>query len=169
MAKYQFRGLEEYARYLEKIQKNAWNYLSKGVYEMAGIVADEVKQRINALPTVNDAYNIKAYREGTKSKLSKRQKQGLQESFGITHMQDEKGYLHVKLGFDGYNDVVTDTYPQGQPNVLVARSAESGSSYMDKTPFIRPAVNSSEKRAVERCKVVIDEEIAAIEKGGLIK
>lgn len=162
MATYQFKGLEEYARMLERLQKNTWNYLSKGVYEMAGVVANEVKNRLNSLPTVNDAYNIKAYKEGYKSKLSARQKAGLQEGFGITHMESESGYLHVKLGFDGYNDVRTETYPWGQPNAMIARSVESGSSCMDKTPFIRPATRASEKRAVERCKVVIDEEITAI-------
>lgn len=163
MAKYQFKGLDEYAAYLEKIQKNTPEILGRGVYEMAGVVADAVRKNIEALPAVTDAYNIKAYKEGYKSKLSQRQKQGLLDGFGISTMEEESGYLHVKLGFDGYNDVKTKKYPKGQPNVLVARSLESGSTYMDKKAFVRPAVRSSEKRAVEKCKVTIDEEIAKIE------
>lgn len=163
MAKCQFKGLEEYARYLQKIQKNTPEILGKGVYEMAGVVADQVKSNIEALPAVNDLYNIRAYREGKKSKLSKKQKQGLINGFGISTMEKDNGYLNVKLGFDGYNDVITKKYPKGQPNVLVARSIESGTSYMDKTPFMRPAVSAAEKKAIEKCKITIDKEIAKIE------
>ncbi len=167
MARMQFKGIEEYIKYLEKIKKNTSKIVGKGVYEMAAVVADQIKNNLKALPAVNDDYNIKAYNKGYKSKLSQRQKDGLIEGFGIAAMENENGYLHVKLGFDGYNEVMTKKYPNGQPNVLVARSVESGSSYMDKTPFVRPAVNASKDRAVERCKLVIDKELKAIEAGGL--
>ena len=49
MAKFQFRGMEEYAEYLQKIQKNTPEILEKGVYEMAGVIADEVKKNIEAI------------------------------------------------------------------------------------------------------------------------
>ena len=164
MAKFQFRGLDEYAEYLQKIQKNTPEILGKGVYEMAGVIADEVRKNIEAIPSVNDTYNIIAYKKGTKSRLSHRQKEGLKDSFGIATMKYDDGYLNVKLGFDGYNSVETEKYPQGQPNALVARSLESGTSYMDKVPFIRNAVNRKREDAITRAKLLIDEEIYAIEK-----
>ena len=71
-------------------------------------------------------------------------------------MQNDSGYRHVKIGFDGYNDVKTRKYPKGQPNAMIARVTESGSSYREKTPFIRTAVQSSEKAAVEAAKEKID-------------
>lgn len=163
MAKFQFRGLDEYAEYLQKIQKNTPEILGKGVYEMAGVIADEVRKNIEAISAVDDTYNMVAYKKGFKSRLSHRQKEGLLTGFGIAEMEDKNGYLNVKLGFEGYNDVATKKYPKGQPNVLVARSLNSGSSYMDKIPFMRNAVNRKQKDAVERAKVVIDEEIAKIE------
>lgn len=65
---------------------------------------------------------------------------------------------NVKLGFDGYNEVKTRKYPKGQPNQLIARVTESGSPYMDKTPFMRMAVNATRKPALAEMQKVIDEE-----------
>lgn len=57
--------------------------------------------------------------------------------------------LNVKLGFDGYNGMKTKKYPKGQPNVLLARSIESGSSIAKKRPFVAPAVRKTKKAAEE--------------------
>ena len=96
------------------------------------------------------------------SRLSDKEKQGLLDGFGVSPMQDDGGYINVKLGFDGYNGVKTKKYPKGQPNALIARVTESGSSYREKTPFIRPAVNASKKQAEQAGQMKIDEKIAAI-------
>lgn len=61
MAKYQFKGLDEYAQYLQKIGKNTREICGAGVYAMADIVADKVRQNITTLPAVNDVENMKAY------------------------------------------------------------------------------------------------------------
>ena len=91
-----------------------------------------------------------------------KEKKGLQKGFGITKMLEEDGYYHVKLGFDGYNDIKTKKYPKGQPNVLIARAIESGSSIRDKRPFVRPATNKSRKSAEKRAQTIIDDEINAL-------
>ena len=44
MAKMSFKGLDEYARKLERMKKNTPETLGAGVYAMAEIVADEVKR-----------------------------------------------------------------------------------------------------------------------------
>ena len=77
-------------------------------------------------------------------------------------MQDQNGYLNVKIGFDGYNRTKTDQYPQGQPNQLVARGVESGTSWKQKHPFIRPAVTRARKKAEEKMAEVLDYEIKKI-------
>ena len=88
----------------------------------------------------------------------------MQEGFGITNMRHENGAWNVKIGFEGYNEVQTKTYPNGQPNALIARSVESGSSVRDKTPFIAPAVNACRKNAQTTMEVVIQKQIEAITK-----
>ena len=87
------------------------------------------------------------------------------QSFGISSMQDDgTGYLHVKIGFDGYNDIVTQRWPKGQPNQMVARAVESGTPWMQKNDFVRRAVASSRKRAIEYMKKTVDKSIQKIMK-----
>ena len=158
MARMTIKGTEEYALKLSKLGKAGREVAEKAIYGGAGMVADQIKSNLNAAPTVTEAENVKAYRTGGKSGISKRQKEGLIQSFGITKIQDDGGFYNVKLGFDGYNHVKTRKYPKGQPNQLIARVMESGSSYMDKIPFVRPAVRQKRRAAQEEMQKIIDEE-----------
>lgn len=155
------KGLDSYIAYLQSINAVTDEVIGEAVYEMAKVVADKVRANIQALPAVTNAANIATYRQGY-SRLSEPEKQGLLDGFGVSPMQDDGGYINVKLGFDGYNSVKTKKYPKGQPNALIARVTESGSSYREKTPFIRPAVNASKKQAEQAGQMKIDEKIAAI-------
>lgn len=155
------KGLDSYISYLQKIDSVTDEAIGEAVYEMAKVVADSVRSGIQALPTVSNQANIATYKKGY-SRLSDEEKQGLLDGFGVSPMQDDGGYINVKLGFDGYNSVKTKKYPKGQPNALIARVTESGSSYREKTPFIRPAVNASRKQAEAAGREIIDKKIAAI-------
>lgn len=157
------KGLDSYISYLQKIDAVTDEAIGEAVYEMAKVVADSVRSGIQALPTVSNRANIATYKKGY-SRLSDEEKQGLLDGFGVSPMQDDGGYINVKIGFDGYNSVKTKKYPQGQPNALIARVTESGSSYREKTPFIRPAVNASKKQAEQAGRMKIDEKIATIPK-----
>lgn len=140
MAKWTMHGLDEYSAYLQRIGKNTREILGAGIYAMADVVANEIRKGIQSLPE--------------KSGVTKK---GLEEGFGISPMQDENGYFNVKLGFDGYNK-------NGVPNVLMARIFESGTSTVQKHPFIRPAVNRSQKEALVKGQESIEEKIKQVEK-----
>ena len=165
MAKYQMRGLEEYARYLQEVGANTPEICGEVVYAMADVVANAVRKNLSSLPTVTEAQAKATYRAKKMAELTSAQKKGLEKGFGISPMRNDNGYWNVKLGFDGYNNVKTRKYPKGQPNVMIARAVESGSSARQKRPFIRPAVNAARKPAIEKAKIVIDQKIYAI-KGG---
>ena len=93
-------------------------------------------------------------------------REGLADSLGIASMQDDgTGYLNVKIGFDGYNGIKTQRWPNGQPNQMVARSVESGTTWMKKNPFVRKAVTASRKRALEYMKDSVDRSIEEIMEG----
>lgn len=155
------KGLDNYIAYLQSINAVTDEMIGEAVYDMAKVVADKVRANIEALPAVSNEANIATYREGY-SRLSEPEKQGLLDGFGVSPLQDDSGYRNVKLGFDGYNSVKTKKYPQGHPNALIARVTESGSSYREKTPFIRPAVNAARKPAEKAGQAKIDEKIKSI-------
>lgn len=164
MARIRMYGTEEYALKLSKLSVNSQAVAEKAIQEAAGIIADQVRANIQALPAVKDIENIKAYKEGRKSHLSIKQKQGLLESLGITPVALDNGFYNAKIGFDGYNGIRTKKYPKGQPNQLIARVAESGSTYMDKTPFMRKALTASRAKALQRMQEIIDNEFEKIMK-----
>lgn len=147
---------------LSRLESATDDMIGRAVYAGAGIVADAVKAGINALPIVT-GYGTDA--NPLPGGVTSAQKAGLLDGFGISPLQDDgSGYLNVKLGFDGYNRTLTEKYPQGQPNQLVARGVESGTSWKQKKPFIRPATTRSRKPAENEMKRVIDEEISKIAK-----
>ena len=156
MAKITFPGLADYELMLSKLEDGSEEIIGRAVYAGAGIVADAIKSSIQSLPIV------RGY--GTESNplpggVTSAQKAGLIDGLGISRMQDDAGYLNVKIGFDGYNNTRTEKYPQGQPNQLVARGVESGTSWKQKKPFVRPAVTKSRKQAEDTMARIIDEEI----------
>ena len=161
MAKITFPGLKDYELMLSRLEGATDDMIGRAVYAGAGIVADAVKQGIQSLPVVT------GYGTDTNplpGGVTAAQKAGLLDGFGISKLQDDGGYLNVKLGFDGYNRTRTEMYPQGQPNQLVARGVESGTSWKQKKSFIRPATTRSRKAAEAEMKRVLDEEIEKIAK-----
>ena len=161
MATFKTQGLDKYVAQLERLGKKSDTVISEAVYEMAKVVADEVKANLIALPSVPDTEGLKAFASEPQQKIpiTKAQKWGLVHSFGIASLRNEGGFIHVKIGFDGYNEVQTKTFPKGQPNALIARSIESGSSTREKTPFLRPALAAARKQAIEAARVKFDEAI----------
>lgn len=161
MATFKTQGLDKYVAQVERLGKKTDTVISEAVYEMAKVVADEVKANLIALPSVPDTEGLKAFASEPQQKIpiTKAQKWGLVHSFGIASLRNEGGFIHVKIGFDGYNEVQTKTFPNGQPNALIARSIESGSSTREKTPFLRPALAAARKQAIEAARVKFDEAI----------
>lgn len=159
MAKITFPGLNDYELMISRLSKNAADIAGRAIYTGAGIVADEIKSGIQSLPIVRGYGTAENPLPGG---VTQPQKQGLLDGLGIAPLQDDGGYLNVKIGFDGYNRTKTEKYPQGQPNQLVARGVESGASWKQKHPFVRPAVNRSRKRAESAMAEALDEEIKKI-------
>lgn len=134
--------------------------LEKAVAAGAAVVADQIKANLEALPEEE----FRKLGEGEIFRgLPAGQKKDLVDSFGLTPIEkDKNGFIHTKAGFDGYGSFPTNAYPQGVPNQLLARSAESGSSVRQKTPFVEPAVNETRKEAVETMNAVLEDEFKSI-------
>lgn len=160
MATIRFSKLRDYEIALGKLGDASKDICGKAIHEGAKIIADEAKNNLNALNTTTDEIAMAKAKKGEPTYITKRAKEGLIESFGVTPMQkDRDGIYNVKLGFDGYNAVKTKKWPKGQPNQLIARACESGSSAMIKQPFFRKAVQKTRKKAEKRMGEILDEEI----------
>lgn len=151
----------KYVAMLEKLgnAKQVQTDMKKAIYPAAGFVAKAIERNIKALPVVNDT------KRGTPSNpidgVTQYQKKGLIDGFGIASFQERNGFLNVKLGFDGYNK--TKGKNGYQPNVMIARSVESGTSFRKKHPFVAPAVRQARNTAETMMAKELDKII--IEKG----
>lgn len=155
MAKFQFEGIDTYIAQLSKIYSDTDKIIGRSIYEGAAVVMKEVVSAIDGI-TIDNNY-------GTEDKKTtgpnSYQKEGLKRSIGISKIRQDGTFWNVKIGFDGYNGLKTKTWPKGQPNAMVARAVESGTSWMQKQPFMRKAEKSSRVRCEQAIANQIDEEI----------
>ncbi|WP_243122292.1 HK97-gp10 family putative phage morphogenesis protein [Clostridium thermarum] len=144
-------GLEEYTAKLSKLGKDAEKIAKKVVRAGANPVADQIKK--NLMDNLNDPAYVG---KGNGGPYKKYKFTGdLLKAFGITPPGvDRNGNTNVHIGFDGYDR-------NGVPNQLKARAMESGTSWLRKRPFIRPAVNKTKNKAIEQMGKKLDEEIKA--------
>lgn len=163
MASFRFKGLAEYEKMLSKISYGSRKVAGKAVYAGAKIITDEIHKEIQNLRVKPTSYATPGHPSNA---INPAQQKGLLDGLGIAPMQEDKGYIHVKVGFDGYNSMRTAAHPKGQPNAEIARSLQSGTSYMIKQPFVTRAVQKSRKAAEKEMAKVIEVEIEAITKKG---
>lgn len=161
MATFEFGGIDTYIKQLNKLQAATKDgVVGKTVYAGASVVADAVKDAIRSLP-VGSGH---AARDELVDTVTLPQKEGLLAGFGISRMKDDNGFVNVKLGFAGYNATRTAKYPRGQPNALIARAVNSGTSFRKKTQFVDKAVTASKKTAEAAMDAACSREIEKIMK-----
>ena len=161
MAKITFIGGDDFGVRLERLgNMNARASVERAVAKAAGIVADAVRAALKAIPGRKDIF---LWGGQMLYGVLEREKEDLLDGLGISPIQsDRNGFVHAKVGFDGYGSRQTKKYPKGTPNQLVAAAIERGSSIRYKVPFIRPAVNKTRNKAIKAMDDSINEDIAAI-------
>lgn len=161
MATISFKGIDEYIKKIETLElKERDEVIGAAVYKGAGIAAKALKEAIEALPTDGGLGSSEHPLIGP----NRIQKKALLDSFGITPMRNDNGFVNVKLGFDGYNSIKTKRWPKGQPNAMIARSVERGTTFMYPNKFIQKTVRRINKQVVGEMQTVVDEKINAIMK-----
>ena len=155
MAKMAVKGLEAHMAKLSALEQSTDRVVREVIHDGAEVVADAIREGLESLPTSEHDGRPWWATPGHKARgPSEEQKQGLLDSFGITPVStDSKGFVNVHMGFDGYNSVKSARWPQGQPNQMVARAVESGTSFMEANPAIKRArarARKAAEKAMER-------------------
>lgn len=153
-------GMDKYIQQLTNLEFESPHIAGKAVYEGAKIVADALKAEIEALPVER---STKHSADKMTNAITQSQKDGLRFSndgggTGIAKMRADGSFYNVKIGFHGYNKTITKQYQGGQPNAMIARAVESGTSFRRKNPFVSRAVRKSRAAAEKKMAQVVDEE-----------
>lgn len=162
MAKFEMHGMDVYIRQLENVAKATPDVCKAAVYAGTEIVADEIKAGLNGLKTTSEELAMRAWQKGEPTYITTRQKEGLLKGFGISPIREDMSTFDAKVGFDGYNDVVTKHWPKGQPNVVIARACESGKTYIKKQPFVRRAVDRVRPQVIPAMEKAADKKIKEV-------
>ena len=147
-------NIDVYIADLTKLFNDSEEICKRSAYEGARIVADKCRAGIESLP-------VRSYsrRSGMVSGVTASQKEGLLSGLGIAHFRNDGGFINVKIGMDGYNSTRTNQFPNGQPNALIIRSLESGTSFRARNPVITRATNAAKGAAEAAIQKQMDEEI----------
>ena len=162
MATFDASGLDEYMSKLGELGlKLEREVMGEAIYEGAAAAFDAVQSGISSIPVDHGFGTPEKPQRG----LSERQKAGLHASLGISHMRNDDGYLNVKIGFAGYNDIKTRRWPNGQPNAMVARALERGTSWLRSFPFVKKSMAAAKDRVTGVMQVIIEQKIDALMRG----
>ena len=151
------RDFEAYERRLAALTESSREIIGEVIYEGAAIAAEAVSEELKKIPVRSG--NAFGTPEKPVEGLTLPAKQGLIDGFGISPMQDDGGFLNVKLGFDGYNSVKTKNFPKGQPNALVMRGLEGGTSWLKSRPTVRVAIRRASAAVKKKMEETTDEKI----------
>ena len=159
MATIKMTGIEAYSKALQELERRTRDeVIGRAVYEGSAIAADEVKGALEALPTDGGTGSQANPLDG----INRVQKRALIASMGISPMKDKDGFVHTRIGFDGYNSIKTKRWPKGQPNAMIAASAERGTSFLAANPFMKRAVSACRKKVIGVMGTTVDAEIKKI-------
>lgn len=162
MATIKFEGLEDFINLCIFTDRQLDRVIGRTIYPGGDVMSNAIKNSLQSIRT-DDSFWRFANQYGRKIKgPSSRQKQALIDSFGIAQIRKNKYGYNVKCGFDGYNDIVSERWPQGQPNAMIARSVNKGSSFMEAQPFMDTAVSKAEGATIEAMKTQFDKELDKI-------
>lgn len=148
-------GIDNYIRQLQNCADKTENIIKRSAWEGARVVMDAVKAEANGIPTHGSTKGSTDIVNG----LTPTQKAGVIASLGIARFRQDGNFLNVKIGSDGYNTVKTEKYPKGQPNAMLVRALESGTSFRAAYPFVSRAVSKSRSKAIEAMRKQCDEEV----------
>lgn len=155
MATVKAEGMSEVMAMLEVLPERAEGVIKKGVYEGAGYYDQKIREAISGLKG-----------DTQKGWLSDVQVKGLLDGLYITKMKNDDGYINVTISFNGYNKVSTKKYPNGHPNLMIARATEGGAYWHEPHPFIKPILNKTKKEAIRLTSESIKSSIAEIVENG---
>ena len=135
-------GMDELSALLARLGEKAQDVASGALFEGACIVADAFTAATNQIVTEPFHYLARPELTGTKRYASPEEKAALQGKSGIAKFDKNGTEVNTLIGISGsagYADVA------GKQNAvrMIARSINSGTSFMHKQPVFRKAVSGS--------------------------
>lgn len=152
-------GLEEISEMLNQLGNDAQKIASLALYEGAGVMADEVTRSAEAIRTEPFRYAV----FGTRLP-SPEEKDALLQNGGVGIAKFDKNGSEVTTSVGYGNAGYAEIKGKQKAVAQIANAINSGTSFMQKQPFIRKAANSGSRKATEAIRQAIEARIKEITK-----
>lgn len=162
MASFKCEGMDDFVNLCIFTDKQLDRVIGRSIYPGAKLMANAIKIATEAIPVDDSYFGFSEQYHKKRKGVTSRQKKALIESMGIAEIKKNRYGYNVKVGWDGYNDIVSKRWPKGQPNVVVARALNSGTSFMRKYPFVDMTVNANASKTAEKISEQFDKELDKI-------
>jgi len=151
-------GMTEISALLEKMEQQATGIASQALYDGAGIMAEEIRKSAESIKTAPFQYA----REGTRLPSPEEKEIVLAAGAGIAKFNKNGTEVDTSVGYSssGYAELNGKV----KPVPLIVNAINSGTSFMQKQPFIRKAKNSGSPKAMAAMKNKIEEAFEAMTK-----
>ena len=149
-------GMEQLSKMLTELGDKAQGVASMGLYDGAGVMADGMKASAESIHTAPFHYAVFITREPSPEEKAA----VLQARMGIAKFDKNGSEVNTSVGYQnsGYAEVAGKVKPIPQ----IVNSINSGTSFMQKQPFVRKAAKAGGTKAMEAMKNVIETEFEAI-------
>ncbi len=158
-------GLQEVSEMLTRLESRAGTAASKGLYNGAGLMADTIKQGAETI--VTEPFHYAAVDGVTKRYPSPEEKEIiLNAGVGIAKFDKNGAEVDTSIGYR--NSGYAMLKGKRKPIPLIVNSVHSGTSFMQRQPFIRKAKRSGAQKSMTAIKETIEAEFEAMikETGG---
>lgn len=152
-------GLEEISEMLNQLGNDAQKIASLALYEGAGVMADEVFRSAETIRTEPFRYAV----FGTRLP-SPEEKDVLLQNGGVGIAKFDKNGSEVTTSVGYGNAGYAEIKGKQKAVAQIANAINSGTSFMQKQPFIRKAANNGSRKATEAIRQAIEARIKEITK-----
>ncbi len=140
----QVEGLAEVSKMLNRMGEKAQAAASLGLYEGAGVVADEMNRAAESIQTSKFHYAV--FPPAIQRDPTPEEKAAvLSAGAGIARFRKNGSEVNTSVGYS--NAGYATLNGKQVPIALIANAINSGTSFMRKQPFIRRAANAVKERA----------------------
>ena len=153
-------GMAEISKALSQMDEQAPRVAAQGLYKGAGIMAEEIGRGAQSIRTAPFQY----VQEGKTRLPSPEEKEIVVDAgrVGIAKFESNGTEINTSVGYR--NAGYAELNGKVKPVPVIVNAINSGTSFMQKQPFVRKSVNSGSKKAMAAMKEVIEAELNAMNK-----
>ena len=149
--KIEFTGMDELLRKMDKLPEVAAKVAAESLYEGAGVVADAVSGAVQGIATEPFKYA----KGGKRRKPSPEEKAIVANArHGVAKFKNDGNTIQTSIGYQkaGYATLKGKT----KPVPVIVNAINSGTSFMQKQPFLRKAFSKSKSAAIATIQAGIE-------------